>query len=106
MGSVDAAGEQLADTAIRAGLGSETWVHGVGDGAPWIANQVKCMFGIQAHYLIDFYHLCDYDRCRECPLCANKSPILVSAAKTKTQAQPSFDRVNEFETLSRTRSFA
>ncbi len=58
--SVERAGEQLADTAIRAGLGSETLVHGVGDGAPGIANQVKGMFGIQANYLIDFYHLCDY----------------------------------------------
>ena len=60
MANVDAAGEQLLDIAIRAGLGSETLVHGVGDGAPWIANQVQRLFGIQAHYLIDFYHLCDY----------------------------------------------
>ncbi len=60
LGSVDAAVKQLADIAIRAGLGSETLVHGVGDGAPWIANQVKRMFGDQANYLIDFYHLCDY----------------------------------------------
>ena len=60
LGSVDQAGEQLADIAIRAGLGSDTWIHGVGDGAPWIVNQVKRIFGIQAHYLIDFYHLCDY----------------------------------------------
>ena len=60
LASVDAAGEQLLDIAIRAGLGSKTLVHGVGDGAPWIANQVKRRFGIQAHYLIDFYHLCDY----------------------------------------------
>ena len=60
LGSVDAAGEQLADIAIRAGVGSETLVHGVGDGAPWIANQVKRIFGLQANYLVDFYHLCDY----------------------------------------------
>ena len=33
LGSVDAAGEQLADIAIRAGVGSGTLVHGVGDGA-------------------------------------------------------------------------
>ena len=33
LGSVERAGEQLADSAIRAGLGSETLVHGVGDGA-------------------------------------------------------------------------
>ncbi len=50
----------MLDIAIRAGLGSETLVHGVGDGASWIANQVKRIFGSQANYLIDFYHLCDY----------------------------------------------
>ena len=33
LGSVDVAGEQLLDIAIRAGLGSDTWIHGVGDGA-------------------------------------------------------------------------
>ena len=60
LGSVDAAGEQLADSAIRAGVGTETSVHGVGDGAPWIANQVNRIFPSQATYLIDFYHLCDY----------------------------------------------
>jgi hypothetical protein len=60
LGSVDAAGEQLADSAIRAGVGTNTSVHGVGDGAPWIANQVHRIFGVQATYLIDFYHLCDY----------------------------------------------
>ena len=60
LGSVDVAGEQLADSAIRAGVGTNTSVHGVGDGAPWIANQVKRIFGSKATYLIDFYHLCDY----------------------------------------------
>ncbi len=38
LSSVDAAAEQLADIAIRAGVGSGTLVHGVGDGASWIAN--------------------------------------------------------------------
>ena len=33
LGSVDAAGEQLADSAIRAGVGTDTSIHGVGDGA-------------------------------------------------------------------------
>ena len=26
--------------ALRCGYGDNTWVHGVGDGAPWIAQQV------------------------------------------------------------------
>ena len=60
LGSVDQAGNQLAHSAIRAGLGTQTSVHGVGDGAPWIATQVDRIFQSQATYLIDFYHLCDY----------------------------------------------
>ncbi|MBK9572046.1 MAG: hypothetical protein IPO43_04630 [Rhodoferax sp.] len=35
-------------------------IHGVGDGAPWIAKQVKQRFGSQGSYLVDFYHVCDY----------------------------------------------
>ncbi len=60
MGTVDEAGDQLAHSAIRAGVGTDTSVHGVGDGAPWIANQVNRIFGVKATYLIDFYHLCEY----------------------------------------------
>jgi len=60
LGSVDDAGDQLAHSAIRAGVGTDTSVHGVGDGAPWIVNQVKRIFGPETTYLIDFYHLCDY----------------------------------------------
>ena len=43
-----------------AGAGSQTRFHGLGDGAPWITDQIEIQFGTQAHYLIDFYHLCEY----------------------------------------------
>lgn len=59
-GDVDTAGQQLLDCARRAGLGKQTHVHAVGDGAPWIAEQVEQQFGAQGGYLIDFYHVCDY----------------------------------------------
>ena len=59
-GTVEDAGDQLLDCAIAAGLGTNTQVHAVGDGAPWIANQVDAMFGEQATYLLDFYHLSEY----------------------------------------------
>jgi hypothetical protein len=59
-GSPEQAGAQLAACAKRAGLGAHTRVHGVGDGAPWIAEQMEEAFGAQGGYLIDFYHLCDY----------------------------------------------
>ena len=86
LGSVDAAGDQLAHSAIRAGLGTQTSVHGVGDGALWIANQVNRIFGTEATYLIDFYHLCDYDRCRQCQVWSSEPPVLDEAAKTKTSS--------------------
>lgn len=59
-GGVEGAGKQLYHCACQAGLGSQTDVHGVGDGAPWIANQVEQHFGKQGNYLIDFYHLSEY----------------------------------------------
>lgn len=60
LGNVDEAGEELLDIAIQEGMGIGTSVHGVGDGASWIASQVQEIFGNQGNYLIDFYHLCDY----------------------------------------------
>ena len=32
----------------------------MGDGAPWIAHQIKERFGSQSTYLVDFFHVCDY----------------------------------------------
>jgi hypothetical protein len=60
LGSTNAAGEQLVASAIRAGVGQQTYVHGVGDGAPWITDQIAQRFGEAGRYVLDFYHLCDY----------------------------------------------
>lgn len=54
------AGEALSRLAHAAGLAADSRVHGLGDGAPWIADQVEAQFGAQGSYLVDFYHLCDY----------------------------------------------
>lgn len=58
--SVDRAGEALFDCAGKAGFGRKTYVHAVGDGAAWIHDQVEKRFGAQGHYLVDFYHACEY----------------------------------------------
>jgi hypothetical protein len=58
--SKDIVGDHLFDCAIRAGFGEKTKAHCVGDGAPWIAEQVERIFSTQGNFLIDFYHLCDY----------------------------------------------
>jgi hypothetical protein len=60
LGDVNIAGRQLRACAKRAGFGVGHRVHGLGDGAPWIAAQVKQRFGSQGSYLLDFYHVCDY----------------------------------------------
>lgn len=60
LGDVDDAGNRMAHCAIKAGAGDNTKIHGVGDGALWIAGQTERVFGLQANYLIDFYHLCEY----------------------------------------------
>jgi hypothetical protein len=60
MGGPAAAGELFVDSVIRAGGGQRTRLHCVGDGAPWIAKQIKQRLGAQANYLIDFYHLSEY----------------------------------------------
>lgn len=60
LGDASAAGAALKRLADAAGLNRRTHVHGVGDGAPWIAEQMETQFGAQGTYLIDFYHLCDY----------------------------------------------
>lgn len=57
---VDLAGKELLACTVRAGLGKRSHLHAVGDGAPWIANQVEEQFGSQGHYLLDFYHVCEY----------------------------------------------
>ena len=70
---VEESGHALRACAIAAGFGTNTQVHGVGDGAPWIAEQFTTTFGAQASYLVDFYHVCEY-LAEAAPLCAPDTP--------------------------------
>lgn len=72
--SVDEAGKDIFDCACRAGFGTGTYLHAVGDGAPWISGQVKKRFGLQGNYLIDFYHVCEYlaNAASKCSAAGNK----------------------------------
>ena len=45
--------------APRSGYGENTRVHGVGDGAPWIARQMAVVFPGQS-FLLDRYHLLEH----------------------------------------------
>lgn len=62
--TVNLAGLLWHEVACAAGLGPKTRVHGLGDGAPWIANTFAAQFASnkdsQATYTIDFHHVSDY----------------------------------------------
>ena len=59
-GGISEAGQHLYHCAVTAGFGKSSQLHAVGDGAPWIADEVEGRFGGQGSYLVDFYHLCEY----------------------------------------------
>jgi len=60
MGDVERAGDLLYRAALRVGFGSKSKVHGLGDGAKWIEEQMARIFGNKVKYLVDFYHTSEY----------------------------------------------
>lgn len=60
LGGTEETGDQLLNCAILAGGGENSKIHCVGDGAPWIVNQVNRVFSSQGSYLVDMMHLCEY----------------------------------------------
>jgi hypothetical protein len=60
LGSAETASWLWRATTQSAGLGDQTRVHGVGDGAPWIVDKFQENFGGQGRYLLDFYHVSEY----------------------------------------------
>ena len=59
-GSVDMVGDQMMNCAQHSGMGENTFIHGIGDGAKWIANQIDNVFGSNGKYTIDMSHLSEY----------------------------------------------
>lgn len=63
-GTVQVAGLLWRQVAEAAGLGPRTRVHGLGDGADWIASTFQEQFGAGkdsgATYTVDFHHVSDY----------------------------------------------
>ncbi|MHC1729239.1 MAG: hypothetical protein AB9866_25115 [Syntrophobacteraceae bacterium] len=60
MGGPDQTGDRWLDCAIRVGLNLGCEIHCLGDGATWIPDQASRVFGTQAGFLLDFYHVCEY----------------------------------------------
>lgn len=59
-GDVTTTGKHIRYCVDKAGCGGNSQIHAIGDGAPWIADQVSTQFGGKAKYLIDFYHASEY----------------------------------------------
>jgi hypothetical protein len=60
IGTPEEAGAKLYECAKNAGFTETTYVHAIGDGAQWIVDQIENQFGSQGHFLIDFFHMCEY----------------------------------------------
>ncbi len=73
LGDAEQAGVVWLDCVIGAGAGTNTHLHCVGDGAPWIVAQAEKRFGEQASYLCDFYHVSEYLAAAAVPLAGSQS---------------------------------
>jgi hypothetical protein len=60
LGTLETVSLMWRQTAQSGGLNEKTFVHGIGDGAPWIVEKFNDNFGTQGKYLIDFYHVTEY----------------------------------------------
>ena len=59
-GEVDEVGRRWGHCARQAGRGLNSQVHALGDGAEWIRLQTREIFGPQATFLCDYYHVSEY----------------------------------------------
>lgn len=59
IGDVNETGKRWCHAAYRAGWAAETYLHPMGDGAPWIEEQARHNFP-GSRFLLDLYHVCDY----------------------------------------------
>lgn len=72
-GSVEQTGRRWGHVTRQAGWGLNSRIHTVGDGAEWIQLQSHEVFGEQAHFLCDFFHVSEY-LAAAAPLCRPNQP--------------------------------
>lgn len=101
--TAEEAGQKMVECAILAGMEAGTYIHAVGDGAPWIAEQVKLKFCNRSGYLVDFFHLCEYlSECAVwCDVFEPKKWLEVTKEKLKTgKHREVFDQIKrKYESL-------
>ncbi len=91
------AGNQLGHCAILSGAGEDSKVHCVGDGAPWICDQVDRVFGPQGGFLIDFYHLCDYLAAASKACAPDHPSAWMEKQKQRMKENNTFDVINSLK---------
>lgn len=72
-GQVDEVGRRWGHCALGAGRGLNSQVHALGDGAEWIRLQTREVFGQQATFLCDYYHVTEY-LAEAAPTCRAQAP--------------------------------
>lgn len=72
LGTLETVSWLWRQTAQYGGLDEQTFVHGIGDGAPWILEKFNDNFGSQGKYLIDFYHVSEYLAAAALPIAGPK----------------------------------
>jgi hypothetical protein len=53
-------GCMMLECAKHKGLGPDTHIHAIADGATWIADQYEEQFGTNHRFHVDFFHVCEY----------------------------------------------
>lgn len=85
-GGVEESGRQWERRAAKAGFGPGSHLHAVGDGTPWIANQVEARFGTQGAYLVDFFHACECLAAAAPACAANNAEVWLETQKGRLKA--------------------
>lgn len=85
LGDAAAAGADLKRLALAAGFNERSRIHGLGDGAAWIADQMERQFGAQCRFHVDFFHVCDY-LAAAAPGCAGNDPAWMPLQKDRLKS--------------------
>ena len=72
-GSVQEAGQRWGHCTRQAGWGLNSQIQAMGDGAEWIRLQSQEVFGTQATFLCDFFHVSEYLGAAA-PICLPRQP--------------------------------
>ncbi len=86
LGDPAAAGADLKRLAEAAGFNPHSRVHGLGEGATWMADQMEQPFGAQCTYHVDFYHVGDYLAAAK--VCAANDPGWLERQKERLKTNP------------------